>query len=289
MNFLRTGGLARTSEPPAALGVRTSYFREEYAYGRDEHIAGIAPFLFHEPFVEAARAIHGRSVIEPAIAYANLMVPGQELAVHTDVPEFRGANRKVVPQWLLVVMQHSRLFDEYRMPIATAVAWFHDCDGGELAYWPDGALGPAHRHRVTYNTALVLDTDTVFHGVDRIADVAADDLPRLRSGTTLDADDGRWVLRGPDGERGRPLPLGGVALLDLVEGVLLPRRARTRHVARPSRRSHARHDPRPSRRRPPRAWTCRRRRRGDRALGELLIDEYVVFPVSTTSPASSTG
>ena len=64
-------------------------------------------------------AIHGRPVIEPAIAYANLMVPGQELAVHTDVPEFRGANRKVVPQWLLVVMHHSGLFDEYRMPIAT--------------------------------------------------------------------------------------------------------------------------------------------------------------------------
>ena len=43
--------------------------------------------------------------------YANLLLPGQELAVHTDVPEFRGANRKVIPQWLLVVMHHSGLFD----------------------------------------------------------------------------------------------------------------------------------------------------------------------------------
>jgi hypothetical protein len=201
MNFLRTGGLARTQEPPGALAVRTSYFREEYAYGRDERIEGIAPFLYHEAFVEAARAIHGRRVIEPAIAYANLMVPGQELAVHTDVPEFRGANRKVVPQWLLVVMHHSGLFDEYRMPIATAVAWFHDCDGGELAYWPDGPTAAAQRHKVRYNTALVLDTDSVFHGVDRIADVAADALPRIRPGTRLEAtNDHAWTLCGTDGD-----------------------------------------------------------------------------------------
>ena len=84
--------------------------------------AGIEPFLHHEGLVDAARAVHGRPVIEPAIVYANILVPGQELAVHTDVPEFRGANRKIVPQWLIVVMHHSGLFDAWRMPIATGVA-----------------------------------------------------------------------------------------------------------------------------------------------------------------------
>ncbi|HTL86841.1 MAG TPA: hypothetical protein VL856_16780 [Acidimicrobiia bacterium] len=200
-NFLRTGGLARASEPIEALAVRTSYFREEYAYGRDERIDGIAPFLYHPAFVEAAQRIHGRAVIEPAIAYANLMVPGQELAVHTDVPEFRGANRKLLPQWLLVVMHHSGLFDEYRMPIATAIAWFHDCDGGELAYWPEGRERDVARHAVRFNTAMVLDTDSVFHGVDRIADVAVGDLPRIRPGTTLDfVGAQQWELRARDGE-----------------------------------------------------------------------------------------
>jgi hypothetical protein len=284
MNFLRTGGLAHTVEPPAALGARTSYFREEYAYGRDEHISGIARFLYHEPFVAAAQAIHGRAVVEPAIAYANLMVPGQELAVHTDVPEYRGANRKVVPQWLLVVMHHSGLFDEYRMPIATAIAWFHDCDGGELAYWPDGATGAARRHRVRYNTALVLDTDSVFHGVDRIADVAPDDLPRLRPGTTLEAaGDGTWKLRAADGDEiGRyrwdelRFSVSWKAYCfrdayerdtwrehrdDLTLDAILDRlvddlRVRDRVLGDVAR---------------------------DRALGELLIDEYVTFPASTTS------
>ena len=204
-NFLRTGGLARADEPVSALAVRTSYFREEYAYGNDIRITGIEPFLYNDAFVEAARAIHGRRVVEPAIAYANLMVPGQELAVHTDVPEFRGANRKLVPQWLLVVMLHSGCFDAYRMPIATAIAWFHDCDGGALAYWPDGPLHEPQRHEVRYNTAMVLDTDTVFHGVERIADVPVESLPRLRPGMTLDhAPDGnggdqKWIVHDADG------------------------------------------------------------------------------------------
>jgi hypothetical protein len=200
MNFLKTGGTSGADEPVTALAVRTSYFREEYAYGTDERISGIGPFLHHPGFVAAAQSIHDRPVIEPAIAYANLMVPGQELAVHTDVPEFRGANRKLVPQWLLVVMHHSGLFEEYRMPIATAIAWFHDCDGGELSYWPDGPAAPAQQHRVTFNTAMVLDTDSVFHGVDRIADVAVDDLPRIRPGTILEyAGNHSWLLRASDG------------------------------------------------------------------------------------------
>ncbi len=283
-NFLRTGGLARAAESPVALAVRTSYFREEYAYGLDERIDGIGPFLHHPGFVEAAQAIHGRPVIEPAIAYANLMVPGQELAVHTDVPEFRGANRKLLPQWLLVVMHHSGLFAEYRMPIATAIAWFHDCDGGELAYWPAGAESEVQRHRVRFNTAMVLDTDSVFHGVDRIADIPDDALPPIRPGTTLQfAGDRAWKLRAASGERlatydWRQLrfsvswkaycfrdaherdawrdhrdDLTLDVVLDRLVDDLCTRGAADRDVAR------------------------------DVALGQLLIDEYITFPMSTTS------
>jgi hypothetical protein len=181
------------------LAARTNYFREEYAYGTKGLIEGVDPFLFHEGFVEAARQIHGRRVIEPAIVFANLMVPGQELALHTDVPEFRGVNRKLHPQWLLVAMRHSELFEDWRMPIATGVAWFHDCDGGEFAFYPDGADGPPVYHKVAYNTALLVDTDSVFHGVDRVAPGDAGELPTLKPGMQLTFEgDGRWSVR--DGE-----------------------------------------------------------------------------------------
>jgi hypothetical protein len=193
MNFLKTGGRMGRRDDTAALGARTNYFRESYAYGDRTYVDGIEPFLRYEGFVEAARAIHGRPVIEPAIVYANLLVAGQELAVHTDVPEFRGANRKLYPQWLMVVMHHSGLFDGYRMPIATAVGWFNDCRGGEFVFYPEGVAGTCEALPARANTGIILDTDSVFHGVDPVA--AAGPMPAMRPGMQLVWDAGQWVLR----------------------------------------------------------------------------------------------
>ena len=198
--FLRSGG----ARGPVADGdvrtaaARTSYFREEYAYGTEPLIGGVESFLHSAALIEGAVQVHGRPVVEPAIAFANLMIPGQELAVHTDVPEFRGANRKVLPQWLLVVMHHSGLFDPWRLHIATGISWFRDSDDGELRYWPDGPGAAPVVHRVRANTALVLDTDSVFHGVDPVAPEV--EPPVVRPGAGLVAgDDGRWRLSDADG------------------------------------------------------------------------------------------
>ena len=197
-NFMRTGGRLGRAEPLHVLAARTNYFRETYAYGQEVRLPGVEPFLRHGGFVEAARRLYGRPIIEPAIVYANLLVPGQELAIHTDVPEFRGVNRTRHPQWLLVVMHHSRLFEAWRMPIATAVAWFHDCEGGEFAFYPAGADGPAVAHRVRFNTAILLDTDSVFHGVDRVAETA-ESVDRLRPGMRLThQDDDTWQVEEGD-------------------------------------------------------------------------------------------
>jgi hypothetical protein len=181
-NFVRTGGRLGRSEPPERLASRTNYFRATYAYDRPE-TPGIEPVLHHEGFREAARAVHGRPVVVPNIVYANLLLPGQELAVHTDVPEFRGANRKRYPQWLIVVMHHSGLFDAWRMPIATAVAYFGECQGGAFAFYPDGPDGPVRTLPARHDTAVLIDTDSVFHGVDRVAETAP--LPPIRPGTEL--------------------------------------------------------------------------------------------------------
>src|SRR5688500_13223905 len=150
------------------MAARTNYYRETYAYGDDLFAPGTEMLRDHAGFVEAAIQIHARPVVVPAIVYANILLPGQELAVHTDVPEFRGANRKIVPQWLLVAMRHSGLFERWRMPIATGIAYFGGGRGGELAYYPDGAGGAARTYAPKHNTAVMLDTDTVFHGVDRV-------------------------------------------------------------------------------------------------------------------------
>ena len=187
--------------------------------------------------------------------------------MHTDVPEFRGANRKLVPQWLLVVMLHSGCFDDYRMPIATGIAWFHDCDGGALAYWPDGADGPvAVPTRSRYNTAMVLDTDTVFHGVEPHRRSSRPRICRaLRPGMTLDyAGDGRGSCTTPNGaevtrydwpELRFSVSWKAYCFADEHE-----RDAWRDAPRRPHRRPHRRH----ARRRPPRTRPRRRRRHARR-------------------------
>jgi hypothetical protein len=193
-NFVRTGGRFGRKEEPAVLAVRTNYFRETYAYD-DEAIDGVLPFMQHPGLLEAARKVHDCAVVVPNIVYANLLLPGQELAVHTDVPEFRGANRKLYPQWLMVVMLHSGLFAPWRRKIATGIAYFGRAQGGALAFYPDGREGPARTLEARHNTAIVLDTDTVFHGVDRVRETQP--LPALRPGMHLFWADGGWRV-GPE-------------------------------------------------------------------------------------------
>lgn len=196
-NFLRTR--VTGDDTVESIGTRTSYFREEYAYGDMVVLDGVEAIRSHDGFIDAARKIHSRPVIEPAIVYANLFLPGQELAVHTDVPEFRGLNRKLVPQWLLVVMHHSGLFDRSRLPIATGIAWFGASEGGDLVYWPNGPSGPREHLEARHNTAAVLDTDSVFHGVEPVGPPDAEP-PLLELGALLgSAPDGRVVLRDATG------------------------------------------------------------------------------------------
>ena len=203
-NFVRTGGrLGRRDTDLGTLVARTNYFRETYAYGDQISAPGIEPLYRNARLIEAAKQIFDRPIVEPAIVYANILLPGQELAVHTDVPEFRGLNRKLHPQWLIVVAHQSGLFDAYRMPIATSVSWYQDTSGGEFAFYPDGIDGVPRAYDVRFNTAVIMDTDSVFHGVDRVMETdrpIPTFVPRMR---LHPEGAGRWVVRDGEEEVGR--------------------------------------------------------------------------------------
>lgn len=199
LNYI-TGGLdgSGNDDDVETAVQRTNYFRETYAYGDDIQAAGIEAFMDRPELKDTASDISGCAIIVPAIVYANLLIPGQELAVHTDVPEFRGANRKLLPQWLLVTMLHSGLFDEWRIPIVTCVSWFGAASGGAFTFYPDGASMPRESIPATHNTAIILDTDQVFHGVERVTQ-ARPDLPAITQQTRLHfLGEERWQLREGD-------------------------------------------------------------------------------------------
>ncbi|OUX76424.1 MAG: hypothetical protein CBC19_09490 [Oceanospirillales bacterium TMED59] len=187
------------SDDVSTAAQRTNYFRETYAYGNDIKAAGVEAFFNHPDLLAVAGEVTGRSLVVPAIVYANILTPGQELAIHTDVPEFRGADRKRMPQWLLVTMLHSGLFDDYRIPIATCVSWFGANPGGAFAYYPEGPHGRRESMPASHNTAILIDTDKVFHGVERVTPKSF--FPEIDKGATLTFEGSAgWSLAKPNQE-----------------------------------------------------------------------------------------
>ena len=135
----------------------------------------------------------------PAIAYAN--PPAARVRSWRCTPTSRSSAAPIVvaiPQWLMVVMLHSGLFDAWRMPIATGISYFGDAAGGALSFWPDGATGMVELIEPHHNMAVVTDTDRAFHGVDRVG--AGDEpAPPVASGMVMvPRTDGGWTLRDGD-------------------------------------------------------------------------------------------
>jgi hypothetical protein len=198
-NYVATGGYLGVQEPPKSLIRRTGYFRSTLIQGERVVAPGFEQLNALPDLYAAARQVHGLPEVAPAILYLNLLVPGQELAIHIDVPEFAGAERSITPQWLLVIMRASGLFEDLRVPIATGITYFGNAPGGALRHYPDGPGGPGQRFQPVDNSAIVLDTDSRYHGVER---VGSNDSPapiEIVSGAALEHDGTEWVMIGPDG------------------------------------------------------------------------------------------
>jgi len=177
-------------------------FRGDWAYD-EPLVEGILPLLHHEGFTKAASQVFGSDRVRPQIVFANLtwQLPFDQGGGHTDVPAFRGIDRTRYPVWLLKAMGDSRLFEEERIRIATAVAWFYEGEDGGFTCWPDGPAAPPKVHEGDiYNTAYVGDNDRMFHRVRSVGEREFGILPDLTLESQLASEDGeRWFIE--DGGR----------------------------------------------------------------------------------------
>ena len=127
-----------------------------------------------------------------------LILPGQELPMHLNVPYFWSADRNNLPQWLLVLMKRSRLFNNIFIPQVQGINWINfdesfkpvesefvdlNGDGGDFYFYPylplsskraDGSTEYSKENISKYvilksvpNSAIMLDGAQIIHGVDR--------------------------------------------------------------------------------------------------------------------------
>jgi hypothetical protein len=152
--------------------------------------------LEHPGFAAAAERLFGASIVRPQIVYANLtyQLPFPQGVGHTDVPAFRGIDRTRYPITFLTIMGLSGLFEDVRVKIATAVAWFYDGEDGGFEYWPDGPERPSrvHEGRI-HNTAIVGDNDFMWHRVRPVGRVE-NGMPKLSLASELVRRADRWAI-----------------------------------------------------------------------------------------------
>ena len=129
---------------------------------------GVEPILSSPRFAAAARTIFGAEIVRPTTVYVNLtwQLPFPQGAGHTDVPAFRGFDRSDQPITFLTIMGLSGLFEDARVKVATAVAWFYRGGDGGFEYWPHGVGADSVVHEGAIdNTAIVADNDFMWHRV----------------------------------------------------------------------------------------------------------------------------
>jgi hypothetical protein len=167
-HFLKTGGPDSYQERYETMVPRMLSF---IGYLFDDLNSASVKKLFDDPgyIAKATDVCQGRSVFDPIQLNLILMLPGQELPMHWDVPWLWGATRFDLPQWLLVVMEQSGLWANASVPQIQGVSWLHDgADaGGEFFFYPAGAAGPIEVVRAQRNAAIVVDGCRVVHGVRR--------------------------------------------------------------------------------------------------------------------------
>ena len=162
----------------------------------------VAPLLHHPPFLDAARRLFGAELVEPTTLYVNCtwQLPFAQGAGHTDIPAFRGLDRSRYPVTWLSIMGLSGLFEDVRLRIATAVAWFYRGGDGGFEYWPEGPDRPSRVHEGEIeNTAIVGDNDFMWHRV-RPTGRPRDGMAKLSLASELVREGGAWAIR--DGGRG---------------------------------------------------------------------------------------
>ena len=106
------------------------WFRGDWAVGGKALVDGAEAILHNKKFVEVAKAFYGTSVVRPEFVVVNVNAPMPAGPTHVDVPSFHGATRGSYPLPFLIAMDHSGLFEAWRIVRAGVVAWFYEGTGG---------------------------------------------------------------------------------------------------------------------------------------------------------------
>ena len=170
-------------------------WRGDWAFGGEVLVEEVASLLHHQGFIGAAKQMFDAEIVIPEQVYVNLSTPmGAQPFSHVDIPEFMGVNRYNAPGWFLQAMGSSRLFEDVRISIVTAVAWFYEGERGFFRYWPSGRDNESIRHEQMWNAAVIGDNDFMHHLVERVGGKDKRSPDGMSINSELDHDGSHWKI-----------------------------------------------------------------------------------------------
>ena len=131
MHFLKTGGFDKKMETYEKMAARIITFRHKLLNSvlNESQLK----LIYGEKFLGKARDLCARNELKPFDKQklvtglfqfdVIVMVPGQELPMHLDLPYFWNADRRNIPHWLLILMKKSNLFNDRFIPQVQGVSW----------------------------------------------------------------------------------------------------------------------------------------------------------------------
>lgn len=167
-HHFKSGGISGRKEMFEKMVGRLLAFNKILHRDSLSTVPGIETLFSSPKYLEAVATIcPNNPVIDPIQLGIIILVPGQEVAVHYDVPWFKGATRYDFPQWLLVAMEQSGLFKDYLTPQIQGVAYIHrfNVTGGGFVFWNNDVDNNSLDIPAIPNTGIVLDGSVVAHGV----------------------------------------------------------------------------------------------------------------------------
>jgi hypothetical protein len=185
LHYMKTGGFGGNFDTPEKLASKLYSFRHKLmtVINEKELVK-----MYGDKFINKAKQICTKNdhktytldTLRTEIFQFDVIVilPGQELPMHLDIPYFWGADRKSLPHWLLAVMKQSKLFEHLFIPQVQGVSWLskHQSNkndeeskfnGGNFYYFPmKEDINKYKMVKAEHNAAILVDGTQVIHGVE---------------------------------------------------------------------------------------------------------------------------
>merc|ERR1712137_614030 len=198
-HYILGGGVQGLKEPYEDIVSRLLSFGR---YIFDPSKYAVVDELFHaEHFQNAAKAVcpADKQVLDPFQFNFIVQVPGQTVALHVDGVYFWGATRFQFPQWLLAVMQFSGLFQDKFIDQIQVVGYFHRWEpteerGGQFVYWDEESIEPRVIPPIPLAGSIVDGSKTVHAATVYQPHVKAPELDKSVENKLVYVGDEKWEL-----------------------------------------------------------------------------------------------